>query len=99
MGIIYSVSCKQCKVTRNLDKFYTCRDSVQTRDDALEYMKEISEDSFRAGLLVSFMGEHMDHECVLFSETSPDSIEMELEPFYDENSYVEDFDFWDTGKG
>jgi len=69
MGVIYHVACKQCKVKRDLDKFYTALGNPQDRDEAVEFSDRIKEDSFRAGLLVSFMGAHMGHNCVLIDDS------------------------------
>lgn len=67
MGTIYYVACKDCKVTRDLDKFYN-HTPVKTRGDALELGKRIADNAFRPALLVSFMSEHFGHDCVFFSE-------------------------------
>jgi hypothetical protein len=71
MGIIYFIGCKDCKVKRDLDKFYTSSfgSGIDTREKALEYAKkEIAKDTFRCGLLVSFLADHKDHNCVFFDE-------------------------------
>ena len=74
MGTIYYVGCRDCKVVRDLDKFCTMR-KVEDRPDAIKYADEIKKDSFRAGLLVSFLWEHEGHNCVAFSEHSePDDL-------------------------
>lgn len=70
MGIIYHIACKQCKVKRDLNKFYTMFQNPQTREEALKFCERIEEDSFRAGLLVGFMGAHMGHECVILSDSA-----------------------------
>lgn len=95
MGTIYSVACKDCKVVRDLDKFYGARE-IKTRAEAIEYSKELAEHvgwAFRSGLLVSFMAEHMGHDCVFFNEHS--SCEEELDPYYDDNEYKEDTNYWE----
>jgi hypothetical protein len=93
MGVIYSVACKTCKVTRDLDKFYSSDTyEVETRGQALKYRKEIEKDSFRAGLLVSFMAKHKGHDCVFFNEHS--ECEEDLDPFENEHGYIEDTNFW-----
>lgn len=69
MGTIYSVACRDCRVVRNLDKFYTLREA-KSRAEALEMRKDIEKDSFRAALLVSFMWEHSGHNCTVFNEHS-----------------------------
>ena len=94
MGVIYSIACRECKVVRDLDKFYGAR-SIETRADALEYSKELGESEgwlFRSALLVSFMSEHQGHDCVFFNEH--DSVSDDLDPYYDDNEYKEDTDFW-----
>ena len=67
MGTISYVACKTCKVYRDLDKFYGIPE-VDTRKEALEYAERLKEDSFRAALLVTFMREHAEHDCVFFTE-------------------------------
>lgn len=64
----------------------------ETRDAAMEYRHHIEKDSFRAGLLVSFMAKHRGHDCVFFNEQS--DCEDELDPFENKNGFVEDFDYW-----
>lgn len=72
MGTMYYVGCRDCKVVRDLDKFYSMRE-VDTRDDMEELAGVIeSKDSYRAALLVSFMGEHRGHDCVAFTEHNDD---------------------------
>ena len=94
MGVEYSVTCKDCKVTRNLDKFYTSSIyPVEDRKDAESFSNKIKDDSFRAGLLVSFMAKHEGHNCVFFMEGN--KVEEELDPNY-ENDYAEDTDFWQS---
>jgi hypothetical protein len=64
----------------------------QDREAALAFSKRIEEDSFRAGLLVGFMGDHMGHECVLLDDVSWSTEGSE----YDD--YAEETHFW-KGKG
>lgn len=87
MGTIYHVACKQCKIKRDLDKFYTLLQQPATRDEALEFADRIEVDSFRSGLLVGFMGEHMGHECVILSD-------LDWNEEYDD--YAEEIHFWDS---
>ena len=93
MGVIYSIACKDCKVTRDLDKFYTPR-KIESRVEALEYSEEVKEDAFRAGLLLSFLAEHRGHDCVFFS--SRDGCCEELDPVCDGCDFREDTDFWNV---
>lgn len=93
MGTVYSVACKECKVVRDLDKFYSAK-KIETREDALKYMHEIygnKATAFRAGLLVSFLAEHEGHECVFFNEHS--FCQEGFDPDYD-NEYMQDTDYW-----
>jgi hypothetical protein len=97
MGVIYSVTCKTCKVTRDLDKMKHDGSWVENRKDALEYSdeleKEINNVSFRVGLLVSFMAKHAGHDCVYFSEFN-EECEEKYNPYYGKNGFKEDGDFW-----
>lgn len=65
MGTITIVGCRDCQVVRSLDKFSTLK-KINTHEEAIEYCKEVEEDSFRAGLLISFIYEHRGHNCTLF---------------------------------
>ena len=92
MGTNYFVSCRDCKVTRGLDKFYSMRTAAD-RANALEIAQEIEDvDSFRAALLASFMWEHQGHNCTVFNEHS--SICKELHPFENAHGYRDDKDYW-----
>ena len=92
MGTIYSVTCRDCKITRDLDKFYSMRTAAD-RAEALDIAKDIqARDSFRAALLASFMWEHKGHNCTVFNEHC--SIAEELDPFENEHGYKEDKDYW-----
>lgn len=93
MGVIYSVSCKTCKVHRNLDKLKGLR-NVSNRAEALafgEYL-EVKPVMFREGLLLSFMSEHIGHECVLFKEGMV--CEDELDPDRSDEYREEDAKVW-----
>lgn len=93
MGTIYFVGCRDCKVTRDLDKFYTMRTAAD-RADAIAIANDIKErDSFRAALLASFMWEHKGHNCTVFNEHD-DALSEELDPFENEHGVKEDKDYW-----
>tara|TARA_R110002094_G_scaffold157781_1_gene144004 strand:+ start:1545 stop:1841 length:297 start_codon:yes stop_codon:yes gene_type:complete len=95
MGVIYSVACKECKVTRDLDKFYSSGFlEEEDRDSMLEFAKVVGEKPWRHALLTSFMYKHAGHECVFFWENM--ACEDELYPCEGENEYSEDIDYWDT---
>lgn len=75
MGTQYYIVCKDCNVVRKLDKSYGLYQIVNNRSDAVQMEKEIQEDSriaFRAGLLVSFMWEHQNHNCFFCDENYED---------------------------
>ena len=92
MSVDYMIACRDCKVTRDLGTFYECRD-ISTRQDAIELADEIKRRStFRAALLASFMGEHMHHDCVLFTDC--DDIADELDPFDNQHGFKEDTNYW-----
>lgn len=103
MGTIYSVACRDCKITRDLDKFYAMSDTVDNRDDAcrlavyigdakyVDGETEAGSNSFRAALLISFMWKHKGHNCTVFNEHD-DELSEELDPFY--KKCKEDFDYW-----
>lgn len=91
MGTIYSVACRDCKITRNLDKFYSLR-TVATRADALKLAEDILEcDSFRAALLSSFMWDHKGHNCTVLNEHD-DELSIELDPYF--KNAKADTDYW-----
>jgi hypothetical protein len=94
MGVLYFAVCRDCKVYRDLDKFYTmsCSD-VETRDDAIKFADEIKQDSFRAGLLVSFMYKHREHNCCVVQEQEPLTFEFAWDGEPDK-PIKEDYDFW-----
>ena len=80
MGICYYVACHDCKVKRDLDKLKP--KEAHSRQEAISNINRF--DSYRSGLLVSFMKEHLLHNCTMFK----DSIEC------DAMDYKEDYDFW-----
>ena len=93
MGTEYSITCKKCKVTRDLDKFYTPR-SISNRKEAFNLGEDLANDQFRTALLISFLAEHEGHEVVFFSEH--DECNSEYTPNYanEPNEYKADYDFW-----
>ena len=88
MGVIYYIGCKDCKTSRDLDKFYTLHfgKEVDTREKALKYAEEdVSKDSFRCGLLLSFLSQHYGHSIVMFDDCGAEN-EFEQMP--------EGYNFW-----
>lgn len=77
MGTTYSVACRDCRVWRDLDKFYAARKAENRKEaiDIADYIKETH--SFRSALLVSFLWEHSGHNCTLYNEHADDDMEME----------------------
>ena len=93
MGTQYYIGCKDCKVVRALGKFWISGGGVETRKDVIELEKEIVGNehgswSFMSALLVSFMAEHRDHDCMFFHEHNE-----EISPYYNEE-YKIDTNFW-----
>lgn len=94
MGRIYSVACKDCKVVRDLDKLRTL-ESAKTAEEALKFSERLKKrpQLFREGLLLTFMHEHMGHDCVLFHDGV--ACRERLDPTFD-NDFTEDLDFWNS---
>ena len=94
MGVIHYVGCYDCGVYRDLGKFYTLSDRVETIDDAKEYALRIKDDAFRSGLLVSFLNKHLGHKCVVYTE------DMSMDQVFDPDGNEEnlDYDFWQEGE-
>ncbi len=91
MGTQYWVGCRDCKVYRHVDKIKLLDNKIETRDEALEFAKDVEENSFRAGLIVSFMAEHKGHNCTLFWEHD----DKTWEEFEDEyKAVLQDDQFW-----
>lgn len=96
MGTEYRVACRDCRVSRELDKFYAMR-KAEDRKEALQIADEIQrEGGFRAALLASFMWEHKGHNCTVFNEHD-DELSEELDPFFG-NDVKEDREFWIPSK-
>lgn len=88
MGVEYYITCKDCKISRDLDKYYSATIyPVTTRQEALDFREKVKDDLFRAALLISFMGDHQDHNCVFHSEDNDT-----------ETEYKEDTNFWQTNE-
>ncbi len=92
MGTIYFIGCNDCKVKRDLDKFYTPSFGVdiETRKEMLNFAKSkdsytIEKDTFRCALLVSFLAKHKEHNCIFFDENNDE--------LYDRLK-DEEIDFW-----
>jgi hypothetical protein len=93
MGTIYSVACRDCLITRDLDKFYALLSSSCSRDEALLLEESIKRRyTFNAALLVSFMATHLGHNCTIFSEHD-EELNRELSPYYQRTT--EDINYWE----
>ena len=95
MGTIFYVGCRDCKVYRDLGKFYTAHTKCDNRKEAIGFSVDIEKkDSFRAALLISFMAQHEGHNCTFFNEMAWSSTSI-LSDFMDSMDGVKkDFDFW-----
>ncbi len=89
MGTLYYVACRDCKVTRELDKFYDLT-PVENKKEAIELSERL--DTYRASLLVSFMAEHSGHNCTVFSEHS-EKLVNELDPDFNDEMKL-DGNYW-----
>jgi|LUML01.1.fsa_nt_gb hypothetical protein len=70
MGLNTRVVCHDCKIQRDLDKFYGMFVKVEDRDAAIAVGENIREHhSFRAGLLCTFMWEHKGHNCSVYDDS------------------------------
>lgn len=96
MGTLYYVVCDDCKVARDLDKFYDLNRDPQNRAQMLKESEDVGR--FRAALLVTFMGKHMGHNCRVLSETDfefyIESDEVRDGEIVLKNGYVKDVDYW-----
>lgn len=69
MGVIYYVICKTCKQSRDIDKnMGWTKPTPKTREEALNYAKNLKEQSFRSGLLLSFLIDHCGHDVELYND-------------------------------
>jgi len=77
-----------------LDKFSSSEigTKVFNRDDAMMFAEKMKHESFRAGLLISFLAIHNGHDCIFFDEYT--SLESKLNPHHDHNNFVQDHNFW-----
>ena len=94
MGIEYYIACTDCKVVRDLDKYYESLSNVKNRNDAKEFAEKLKTGPrglFRTALLVSFLNDHYDHNVVFTSEGGRGEEELST---YDNPNYREDTDFW-----
>lgn len=91
MGVEYSIACQDCKIQRDLDKFYSSISNVKNRQDALNYCEKIEKDSFRVGLLVSFLNDHIGHNVVFYNENFEES-------YGEYAKYKDDVDYWKEDK-
>lgn len=88
MGIEYYVICRKCNVRRHLDKNWAVLfgKKVADRQSALEFREQVEYDSFRCGLLISFMAKHMGHDCFLTNDMDDEIFDIPHEAI----------DFWST---
>ncbi len=97
MGTEYMVACRDCKVTRDLDKFYALAEKVSSREEAVALGTEMQKPgwAFRGALLASFLWTHKGHNCTVFSEHDHDLSE-ELDPYYEMSKA--DVNYWSSEK-
>jgi len=93
MGIQYQISCKDCKITRDLDKLRIAP-PLDNRADMLFYSEELKskEILFREALVLEFISKHISHNVIMFDDCGYKDCEL-YDPDYD-NEYVKDVDFF-----
>ena len=90
MGICYSISCLDCKVTCDLDKIGDIPE-ITSKLDVVRLSEQIKIDShqrYRIALLFGFLGKHCGHR-VAFCSDCGDS-----EDQYETWDFKEVLDFW-----
>ena len=89
MGVLYFIGCKNCKKYRDLDKLQAISfNAIKDKKDAINFSEKIEKDSYRIGLLVSFMADHIGHNCFLFTDNDT------LFEFKNAGAIEEDKRFW-----
>jgi hypothetical protein len=84
MGVDYAISCKDCKITRDLGKFKSWNFmGIKNKSDAINCHDNFNNNSFSESLIISFIVEHKGHNVVLSHDV--DGVPME---------YDKDFDFF-----
>lgn len=90
MGQTYNVACHDCKLRRDLDKFYALTPAnTRAQVSAVADRIRVTHD-YRAALLVTFMAEHMGHKC----SVQPDGYGDNVADHYNEDAG----DFWGPKK-
>lgn len=71
MGTQYYIGCIDCKVKREIDKFYLPR-TIKTQTEWNEFFYDLEnatpKEYYAIALLLSFMHEHMCHKLIYFSD-------------------------------
>ena len=100
MGTIYYMACDRCKVIRDIDKNYSLFQNPENREAMRTYAKyAVSQDSFRAGLIVSFLFKHQGHPCRLTSEYDESIFGLyDLHDNLISDPYTEERSFWHDPK-
>ena len=93
MGVEYMIACKDCKVTRSLDKFYIACWPCSSRLEAIKMADELAKGRylFPSALLIGFLSDHRGHDVVFFTEH--DDCAKELDPV-NENGFSHDNKYW-----
>lgn len=72
MSTEYFIACRKCKTTRLLGKFWAASPAFE-EDEFDRLHKDLIENTGQIGaavLLISFLAEHIDHDCVFISDES-----------------------------
>lgn len=81
MGTIYYVSCRTCKLTKDLGKFYECH--AVPDEAALEELHRSMQEpvpAYRAARLLQFMWLHSGHDVTLYDEHN-EEVDQECAPW------------------
>ena len=91
MGAQYYIGCKTCGVKRSLDKICLYPAKNQKDVHAFAYDMVEGDNGYRIALLASFLGEHIGHDCVVFSEAEFDAGDEYSDTYFKK----EKSDFWE----
>jgi hypothetical protein len=97
MGVCFRISCRDCKVTRDLDKMPILDVPANTRAEALALSEKIGMPgfAFRSTLLWKFLWDHMGHNLAFWNDTD-DKAETEMDPDSGSGYLADGNHFWDA---
>lgn len=105
MGECFYISCTDCKITRHLNKFRYINypaPKLKNMRDVKNYELYLQDKQYYSALTISFMFEHITHNCILWNESNDECLEKycadidecdDNKKFYN-NDYKEEVDFF-----